>query len=623
MSKKRLAARRVNSFVILDFMALMLGLALATSASAGDLRAYFDRKSVYEGDTVTLVIETTGGTLDQPDLSVLGSDFDVLGTSQSTNISILNGRRTDTIRLLVSLAPRRTGTIEVPPIQVGSEDTDSLTLQVSEAPENGSASAGDDVFVELELGGNSAALMVQQQVPLTVRLFTAVPLLNGKLEDPRAEGALVTKLGEDRRFDTRRNGRQYQVIERRYSLAPERSGELRISPVRFQGSLRTEKGRLGGFRSSLFDDPLFDRFFQHGPLSGDPFSMLERGQPVSARSGGITLDVKARPDGYAGQDWLPAQELQILDSWAESPPQLRVGEPVTRTLTLQAKGLSGPQIPEIEIPAMPDLRVYPEQSSSESRSDGETVYGISRQGVTLIPTRAGDLAIPEIRVAWWDTVGQRERIATVPGWTLKVEGESGAGAVPEPLTQSGEHRVQEPQKEAADRIRTGATQPANTPSGLPGIDRPYLIAGVLASALLLTAAGVWGLRRRGSGSRSGPERKIGVTDQEGARLLGPKARKALRLACEANDPQAAAKALLDWAQTRWQQDAPRDLGTLAERLGGGAEDLRELERRLYAPQPGHWDGAALWRAVQGGLLDLPARERSNPELLGPLYPRRV
>lgn len=618
MRPKTSNARKTALPLLATLLPLLLAAMLSTAALAGDLRAYFDRTSVYEGDTVTLVIETTGGALGQPNLSGLGADFDLLGTSRSTNISIVNGKRTDTVRLLITLVPRRMGSIAVAPIQVGSERTGTLELQVSEVPKAGSGGGGDDIFVEMEIGSESGTLMVQQQVSLTVRLFTAVPVIQGNLESPRADGALVTKLGEDRRYDTRRNGRDYQVVERRYSLSPERSGELRIPPVRFEGRLRTNQGRRGESSRSLFDDPFFDRFFQNSPLSRDPFGMLDRGKRVSARSRAIALDVKARPEGYAGDHWLPARELEIVDSWAENPPEPRVGEPVTRTLTLQAKGLSGPQIPEIEIPATPGLRAYPEKTGSETHSDGETVYGISRQGLTLIPTQAGELTIPEIRVTWWDTDAQHERIAIVPGWSLTVTGEARTGAKPEAdPAPTADH-------EAAGQVNQEAGGHAPTDSLVTWLDRLALIGGGSLLALLLVAATVWGLgRQRRSQRDSGPARRPPIADLDGLRLPSSKARKALRLACEANDAPAAAKALLDWADTTWPGDAPRNLGSLHTRLPRGADRVRELERALYAPATsGHWNGAALWRALRGGMSDAPIGEQGQAGTLEPLYPRR-
>jgi hypothetical protein len=604
------------SIVLSLFIGLsaLFGAAPSVAAPAGDLRAYFDRKSVYEGDTVTLIIEATGGKLGQPDLSSLGADFDLLGTSQSTNISIVNGRRTDTVRLLVTLAPRRTGTIEVPSIDVGGEKTTPLTLEVSEVPEGGSVSVGDDIFVELEAGSDSRALMVQQQVPLTVRLFSALPLLSGTLDPPRVAGAVVTKLGEDREYITSRDGRRYRVVERRYTLSPERSGELRIPPVAFEGSVRASKGRGGRIGGGLFDNPFFDGFFNDDPLSTDPFSMFDRGRPVSARSRAVTLNVEARPGEYAGDHWLPAQTLEISDSWAQSPPQLRVGEPVTRNLTLRAKGLSGPQIPEIEIPAAAGLRAYPEKTRSETRSDGETVFGISRQGVTLIPSRAGELVVPEIRVTWWDTVAKKARIAKVPGWTLTVEAGSGGEVAPLPTPQPAQSPTPRQRDDPAANLGAAAGEDAT-------ITPRILAAGALVLVLLL--AGVRALRRnrrQGSG-----ERQVGqvqAANRDGPRVNGAWARKALHIACEENDAHGAAKALLDWAEAIWPGGAPRNLGSLRARLVHGGEEVRALERHLYAPQPGAWKGEDLWQALRCGMSDASPAQQAPSDLLEPLYPPR-
>ena len=621
MSRKASSSRTRALGSVCGAMAILVMLALSTPTRAGDVRAFFDRKSVYDGDTVTLVIESTTGSLASPDLSGLGADFDLLGTSQSTNISIVNGQRTDTVRLLVTLAPKGVGVIQVPPIPVGADQTDHLTLEVREVPEDGTSSAGTDIMVELEIDAESGELLVQQQVPLTVRLLTSVPLVQGNLEDPRVEGALITKLGEDREYSTSRDGRDYRVVERHYTLSPEKSGELRFPPLVFEGTVRSDKGRRGGGGGALFNDPFFDRFFQDGPVSRDPFGMFDRGKPVSARSRAVTLDVKARPGDYAGDHWLPAQALEIVDSWTQNPPELRVGEPVTRTLTIQAKGLSGPQIPEIEIPGGPGLRVYPEKTESETRSDGETVYGVSRQGVTSIPSQAGELVIPEIRVTWWDTVTQEERVTRVPGWTIKVAGGSGAGiaaqAAAQPVTQPSAESDSDGQEpvEAPPAIPEANAPPAE-------IDPRDLAGGGLLLALLL--AGGWALNRHRRGGREpGPNPQMPPIDRDGMRVHGSEAKKALRKACDADDAPGAAKALLAWAEATWPGDAPRNLGTLVPRLVRGADEVRALERRLYAPESGRWGGAALWRALRDGLSDADRSERAQSEVLEPLYPRRT
>ncbi|MEN8168061.1 MAG: BatD family protein [Pseudomonadota bacterium] len=65
-----------------------------------------------------------------PDLSVLTEDFDILGRSQQQSTSIVNGRKSTTLGLILVLLPKKSGTLTVPAIPVGRERTDPLTLEV-------------------------------------------------------------------------------------------------------------------------------------------------------------------------------------------------------------------------------------------------------------------------------------------------------------------------------------------------------------------------------------------------------------------------------------------------------------------------------------------------------------
>jgi hypothetical protein len=631
--------------------ALVLGLVLAAPSAAvlaGDLRARFDRRQVHEGDTVVLTIEKDGtGSAGSPDLSALKQDFDVLGTSSGTQIRIVNGARSDTTSWQVTLSPKRTGVLAVPPIAIGSDSTPSLTLTVSPLPQGALGSPGDDVFVELEVGEGDQAqtdgVLVQQQVPVTVRLYSARPLLSGDLSEPRVEDAVLAKLGEDRQYRTQRQGREYQVVERRYSLSPEKSGELRIPPVVFKGTVRAapsqaQSQRRGG-QGWAFDAPGFDRFFQDPDLDRffgnalggrDPFGMFERGEAVRAQSKGMDLKVRARPQGVAAAHWLPAQGLDITDSWTEDPPQLRVGEPVTRTLTLSAKGLSGAQVPEVRLPEVDGVRVYPEKTEAETRTDGETVFGVSKQTFTLIPSRAGSFAIPEVRVAWWDTAAQQERVTTLPAWNLQAEGGQAEAA---PTGTAGPAQAGPSPAPAADApealVQDSAA--AGVADGRPPYLRPRFLAGL--ALVLFGILGALVLRRRrgraagvasaavSSGPRTGGPSGPSALPRQPEEPSVPK--RALREACEANDPQGAARALLRWAEAVWPEAPPRSLGALAIRITPAAvEPLKALELRLYARAGETWSGAPLWEALKDGLAQPGQRDAQAAGDLPPLYPLR-
>ena len=473
-----------------------LVLTLATPGSAwAEVRASLDRNRVYEGDSLTLTIEVQGTTSQQPDLSALRQDFDVVSTASGTQVSIVNGRRSDTTRWQVTLSPRRTGKIQIPALRVGSERTAPLTLTVADA--SAVPQRDEQVFVEFEADLPSGTAYVQQQVPLTVRLYSAAPLRQGTLTDPRADHAVVERLGEDKRYTAARGGKRYQVIERRYALSPEQSGLLHVPPVVFKGNLPAEGGGRSARRGTAFErfrnDPFFDRFFDNSTLdrlfNEDPFAALEPGRAVAVRSQGLDIQVKPRPE-TAGNHWLPAEDLVLEDSWAGKAPELRVGEPVTRTLTLRARGLSGSQIPQIPLDAGDAVRVYPETPRSDTRTDGSLIYGTSEQAFALIPERAGQLRLPEIRIQWWDTQANREREAVVPALDAKVRpGVNGTTEAQPPANNRQQSTASELPPTASsqpEQAKDEAPSPARpSPSGL--LSTAWLI-GALGTALVLVAA---------------------------------------------------------------------------------------------------------------------------------------
>ncbi|WP_201217761.1 BatD family protein [Halochromatium roseum] len=661
------------------FMLVLLLLLLPGLGLAAEVRAFLNQSQVYEGDRVLLTIEGTGRSLGQePDLTALNADFEVGGTSTSQQTQFVNGRRSDKTSWQVVLMPKRLGRLRIPPLAVGSATTEPLTLVVEAVPEGGLGAPGDLVWLEVELGSDPVGdvpsgspevassgsglndggpnqpknrvadkLVVQQQVPLVVRAYSARPLLDYAIDLPPIEGAVLTRIGRDQGSLTMRAGEQYRVIERRYTLSPERSGTLRIPPITFDAELKTDAGRRPGSLGmsglpDLFDDPMLERMLG-GMRLGAPGSMFERGEPARAQSEALTLEVAPSAEGFSGEHWLPATALEVDDSWRPADggktPRLAVGEPATRILTLTARGLAGNQIPEIEIPVPPGFRVYPGQTESETRSDGENLIGMSRQQLTLIPTTAGELELPRIEVPWWDTASGQERTATVPALALSVSG-AAAGAASEAAGRAALDRLEAEDAPGAARLGTGAEhadehaderadERADAGQGAEasaGTGRwRWSFGKLLVLAVAVVVAGgvmyrVW--RRRSSTRRALPG------EQQGQRDVTPsaearRARDALRSACERDDAPAAAAALLAWAGALWPDDPPSGLGALAERAERGRAQIQALERHLYAAaqsQPA-WRGEVLWSAVRAGLKGaaMHAREQGDDQL-APLYP---
>lgn len=591
--------------------------------------ATLDRNAIYTGDTVTLRIATTGDDEGkQPDLAPLAKDFEVLGTSSSSQIRIINGQRSDKHEWLVELAPLKKGPLTIPALTVGKSKTAALTLQVSEQPAAATAQAGAPVFIRSEIRPSQGDTYVQQQILYTTRLYYRIPLIEASFTDPKPENAVVEQLGEDRQYNTTIDGQGYQVVERRYAIFPERSGKLTIAPTVFSGRTVSETGRRSPFgrMDSMIEQMLSQGGFNDRFFGGTPFG--DPGKRVRLASNTLTLDIKPRPDSYSGNHWLPTRNLALQDSWASAPPVFRAGEPVTRTLTLEAEGLEASQLPNIQMDGSDSLRIYPEQPELSNRTDGDWIYGRSEQRFTYVPSQPGKLDFPPVEVTWWDSVNHRQESSVLPPWDVMVEPGSGASVAPTAATGP----ATPPAKAAAQAngaTTTGAPAPATTDADTGADPRLYWqLGGGLGVAVLLAAAFLR-MRRQRKPEPPVPQAAAprSATDTPlPARTVDNKAlshsRQSLRDACARSDPQSAARALLDWAAATWPEQSPRSLGALAVRVGQGAEHIRELEAVLYGAGAQGWDGQALWKAVKDGLLSpgkgaAPAQPTDGAP---PLYP---
>jgi len=604
-----------------------LAILLCAPAARADLQARLSKNPVYVSDTLTLTLTSDAqGDAGQPDLSPLQRDFEVLGTATSSQLSIINGRTSALSQWQVQLQPRHSGALTIPALQLGSQHSQPLAVKVTDSPPPEAAAAAAETARHLfvETGLDSAATpYVQQQVVYSVRLYYDDTLREGTLTEPQLTDAVIEKLGDDRRSSATRNGRQYQVLERRYAVFPQKSGVIEIPAVRFEGRMA---GRDRDPRTATRAGSLIERFLQNSPFANDPFfqdgPFGAAGQPVRAFGPALKLTVRPRPASPG--PWLPARAVRLHDSWADAPPKLRVGEPVSRIITVEADGLSGPQIPSLDLPAPATLRMYRDPAETATHSDSDRLVGVSRQTLTYIPDGAGEVEIPAVTLGWWDTSRDASASTTLPAWHLAV------------APGTGGQRAQPP-AQAATPAAAGAAPVASQPVDDTGpahaawrdalsARRTWLaIAGMLLVALL-TAARIR-RRRRAVAATGKPLR--GASAEPGSLIAAPAVDQAallhaLESACRERDAMQAARTLLALAAARWPDRAPRNLGDLAARLGTGAEAVRALDRYLYASASGSWPAEALWAAVQNGLQGHPepTQKRSSDDL-PPLYPHQA
>lgn len=557
------------------FLATLLWL-LPFYVQAANIIAELDRNPVSLGDPVTLRLTADGVVSGEPDFSGLQQDFEIGRRSQSNSFNFTNGVSSLRTTWSLVLYPLHTGTIHIPPIAFGNDQSQALDLQVTDQPQT-QAGGAPDVFIEI--GVEPEQPYVQQQVIITQRLYYAAQLNSSTLSHPQIESGKgdLRQIGNTLQTSMMHNGRNYNVAERRYALVPQQSGELTISRTRFDG---------------IIAEP--------GSSSFDPFGLS--GQRTRKISDPLTLQVRPQPSGFNGGQWLPARSLTLNADWQTPPDQLKAGEPVTLTLGIVADGLAAEQLPKLNIQVPSGIKAYADQPELRNTAGSDGVIGIRQEKWVIVSPYNGDFELPEMTINWWNTQEDRQETARIDPVSMKFSGGQTAPATQQRGVPSGPDNEASASAEGTDEA---VGEEGREAAGGARLSR--FVTGwnwVWGAAFLLMLWAVltlwWVVRRWLKTSRQSSGIKPQPSPISAVKQLADSksALQRLEKACKQNQPQAAHEALLAWAETALDMHPPL-ISRLRERVPAQLRsEIDALNTSLYGRSQHSWQGEGLLQAVK-------------------------
>ena len=379
--------KRIVSILVLIpalFMFMVQSLHAAVSASV-------DRAQVADGESLTLTIKLDDMN-EQPDLTPLKKDFDVYGTSTSSQTSVINGKSTSDISYIVTLLPKRAGNITIPALTVGHEHTNPLTITVTKAAQGTHGKQTANVFLDASLSSDSA--YVNTPVLYTLKLYYAEPLSNLSMQPMQLANASIEPFGKNSQYQAQHNGKTYNVVEQQFLIIANQAGEITIPQSIIQAAV-----------------------LQNNPNS---FFAMQSAKPILVKSNPLTLNVKPIPQNIDINDWLPANSVTLKDSWSSDSNELTVGEPVTRTIVLTATGVQAASLPNLTFPHADGVNAYPDKAQSKDYVENNLPAASKVFKVAYIPTQKGIVEFPKITVHWFDVKSQTMQTAILPAQTFKV-----------------------------------------------------------------------------------------------------------------------------------------------------------------------------------------------------------
>jgi hypothetical protein len=508
------------------------------------LTASVDRNPVLTGEFFNLTIradKTIKG--EQPDTAALLKHFVVGPTSTRSSTNMINGQVSRSTQWQIELMARKPGTYTINSFNIGGMTSTPITIRVAASADDNN-SADKVAFIKTSM--TSTSLFVQQAGVYKVQLFLSQDIADGQLETPKLDDANVTPLGKQKENYEIIEGVRHLVIEREYLIQPQKSGEYTIKSPYFKGRIR-------------------DRNY--------------RSRSISAMGEDINLTIKPIPEKVTG-NWLPSELVTLNEEWQPEEQQYQVGDPITRTITLTALGITKEQLPEITIPNVSGIRSYSDQSQINNTVRNGRVISQKVESFALLPQMPGQYTMPEVRIPWFNIVTNRIEYASLPERKITII--SDPNAVPAKPT---ELPIQSP-------IET-TPAPHLSLTEYSKLDKSYWIIALSGYILwLVTTIIAWRLYRSRKSNGQQPVRTESGTNIDNSSPLG-----ALHLALKQNNQRAFYHALIKLCKYHTNSS---DLTKLIDLIGDktAGEQISMLQANLYAGTSHTIDLALIYKHIK-------------------------
>ena len=268
--------------------------------------------------------------------------------------------------------------------------------------------AAEDASIMVRTRLEPATVAVGQSATLYVATYTPLFFTSGiELPALAVPGAIV-KLSDARpsHVSTQVGDTSWTGIEHRYRITPIVAADLTI--------------------------PAFEVAAKVGPQM----------QRSSTRATGRTLKVSV-PAGAEGA--FLTHDLSVDQRIDVDPATLKVGDALTRTVILRAKGTPAMFIPDVTFTPVSGLKAYLKAPQLTDSSPDGPVEGARTFSVTYVVQQVGEFELPEIQVRWWDLDSSEIKTASAPAvqvHSIAAPADSAAVSVPtEPAVAEPERRV--------------------------------------------------------------------------------------------------------------------------------------------------------------------------------------
>ncbi|MGO1297619.1 MAG: BatD family protein [Vibrio sp.] len=387
---------RITHTLSLYCSVLLLSLFSLTAYAKGDFYATVSSNKVVQNEVFQLTVTINSRvSSDAINFSVLQKDFQMGQPNFGTSTNIVNGDRSEQSQWTIPLAAKQTGILRIPRFTINGQQTQSIAIQVTK--DRDAPNTKDIVEVQSHL--SQSTLYPNESAQLKVRLIVKADLRrlqNQTIEPPKVNGMELNPASDPDQHQEVVNGIQVTVVDQNFRVTATKPGTFTLREPKFDGSL----------------------------VYGGTYGNRTRIVPLTTVPKTYTINVKPKPKDYHGV-WLPTSKLSLTQHWQDpdghtiknDSVKLKVGDSITRTVSMQVSGVDKSRLPDIKIDNPSSVRSYNDKPHFSTLKNGDVLMTVKQ---VVIPRHSGNITLPPIRVNWWNSTTNQEKLSRVAGLTMQV-----------------------------------------------------------------------------------------------------------------------------------------------------------------------------------------------------------
>gem|GEM_PF-3032250 len=413
----------VAAFAVVLVISFAIPPRQAAGQATSSVKASVEPAVVAVGESARYTITIAGNSPDHMPSISAPEELEFGIPAKFDSILNINGRTTISIRLSYNVESDTEGEYKIPEQIVTIDGQRFTTNAVNLTVKPSSGRKADNLSPFLEMKTSQSSFYVGQVVPLSVTLHThqMTPLVNLGRPEMESEGFVLRDFPRKPVIGNRRIDDSYYMTSAfNTTISAIKPGKFTIGPPSIICILQVPDRRFGLH-------PLMGAESKRYRVPGEPLELEVKALP----SGG-------RPDNFAGL----VGNFEM--STAATPMKLKVGDPISITLTVLGQG-NLDELSPLELSNSDGWRVYPATKLGQVTGAPTGQRQVSFNHV-IIPEKITD-SIPPFELPFFDP--KQERYVIMKSATIPIE-------------------VLPADKPIPSSVRSGAAIPGDSGNGLVG-----------------------------------------------------------------------------------------------------------------------------------------------------------